>query len=302
MNNIDNDSMISKTNIIDVNADTFMTEVIEASKEKPIIVDFWAPWCEPCKQLTPILENAVKDQREKITLAKIDIDQNQDIAAQLRIQSIPTVYTFFEGKVADGFQGVKSNSEILEFVKKSASLSGPGEEVEALLLSSQQKIEERNWAAASEISQNILQIDPENQIGLGTLIRSMIGLNKFNEVKEIIDALAVEIRNSKPVLDALSTLDASEKAFKARENIQALKQHLKKDPENLEYLLDMSIALFGNNEIEASFEMLLKSIKINREWKDQAARKQLLEFFKSAGFEAEETINARRKLATLLFS
>ena len=302
MNNIDNDSMISKTNIIDVNADTFMTEVIEASKEKPIIVDFWAPWCEPCKQLTPILENAVKDQREKITLAKIDIDQNQDIAAQLRIQSIPTVYTFFEGKVADGFQGVKSNSEILEFVKKSASLSGPGEEVEALLLSSQQKIEERNWAAASEISQKILQIDPENQIGFGTLIRSMIGLNKFYEVKEIIDALAVEIRNSKPVLDALSTLDSSEKAFKARENIQALKEHLKKDPENLDYLLDMSIALFGNNDIEASFEILLKSIKINREWKDQAARKQLLEFFKSAGFEAEETINARRKLATLLFS
>ena len=292
----------SKTNIIDVNADTFMTEVIEASKEKPIIVDFWAPWCEPCKQLTPILENAVKDQREKITLAKIDIDQNQDIAAQLRIQSIPTVYTFFEGKVADGFQGVKSNSEILEFVKKSASLSGPGEEVEALLSSSQQKIEERNWAAASEISQKILQIDPENQIGFGTLIRSMIGLNKFNEVKEIIDALDDEIKNSKPVLDALSTLDASEKAFKARENIQALKEHLKKDPENLDYLLDMSIALFGNNEIEASFEMLLKSIKINREWKDQAARKQLLEFFKSAGFEAEETINARRKLATLLFS
>ena len=302
MNNIDNDSMISKTNIIDVNADTFMTEVIEASKEKPIIVDFWAPWCEPCKQLTPILENAVKDQREKITLAKIDVDQNQDIAAQLRIQSIPTVYTFFEGKVADGFQGVKSNSEILEFVGKSVSLLGPGEEVEALLLSSQQKIEERNWAAVSEISQKILKIDPENQIGFGTLIRSMIGLNKFNEVKEIIDPLAVEIRNSKPVLEALSTLDASEKAFKARENIQALKEHLKKDPENLDYLLDMSIALFGNNEIEASFEMLLKSIKINREWKDQAARKQLLEFFKSAGFEAKETINARRKLATLLIS
>ena len=302
MNNNNNDSIISKTNIIDVNANTFMTDVIEASKEKPIIVDFWAPWCEPCKQLTPLLENAVKDQREKIILAKIDIDQNQDIAAQLRIQSIPTVYTFFEGKVADGFQGVKSNSEILEFVKKSVSLLGPGEEVEALLSSSQQKIEERNWAAASEISQKILQIDPENQIGFGTLIRSMIGLNKFNEVKETIDALAIEIRNSKPVLDALSTLDASEKAFKARENIQALKEHLKKDPENLDYLLDMSIALFGNNEIEASFEMLLKSIKINREWKDQAARKQLLEFFKSAGFEAKETINARRKLATLLFS
>ena len=302
MNNTNDDSIISKTNIIDVNADTFMTDVIEASKEKPIIVDFWAPWCEPCKQLTPLLENAVKDQREKLTLAKIDIDQNQDIAAQLRIQSIPTVYTFFEGKVADGFQGVKTNSEILEFVKKSANLLGPGEEVEALLSSAQQKIEERNWSDASDIAQKILQLDPESHIGFGALIRSMIGLNKFTEVKEIIDALAIEIKNSKPVIDALSSLDASEKAFKAKENIQVLKENLKKEPENLDFLLEMAIALFGNNEIEASFNMLLKSINIDREWQDQAARKQLLEFFTSAGLEAKETISARRKLATLLFS
>ena len=302
MNNTDNDSIISKTNIIDVNVDTFMTDVIEASKEKPIIVDFWAPWCEPCKQLTPLLENAVKDQREKIILAKIDIDQNQDIAAQLRIQSIPTVYTFFEGKVADGFQGVKTKSEILEFVKKSANLLGPGEEVQFLLSSAQKNIEERNWSEASDIAQKILQYDPKNFIGFGTLIRSMIGLNKFTEVREVFDALAIEIKNSKPVIDALSSLDASEKAFKAKENIQVLKENLKKDPENLDFLLEMAIALFGNNEIEASFNMLLKSIAIDREWKDQAARKQLLEFFTSAGFEAEETINARRKLAKLLFS
>ncbi len=302
MNNIDKDSMISKTNIIDVNADTFMTDVIEASKEKPIIVDFWAPWCEPCKQLTPLLENAAKDQSEKLTLAKVDIDQNQDIAAQLRIQSIPTVYTFFEGKVVDGFQGAKTNSEILEFVKKSANLSGPGEEVEALLASAQQKIEERNWSEALNIAQKILQFDPESQIGFGNLIRSMIGLNKFKEVREIIDALDSKIKNSKPVTDALLSLSASEKAFKAKENIQVLKENLKKDPQNLDYLLEMAIALFGNNEIEASFDMLLRSIKIDREWKEQKARKQLLEFFTSAGFEAEETINARRKLATLLFS
>jgi len=302
MNNTDNDSMISKTNIIDVNADTFMTDVIEASKDKPIIVDFWAPWCEPCKQLTPLLENAVKDQKEKLILAKIDIDKNQDIAAQLRIQSIPTVYTFFEGKVADGFQGVKTNSEILEFVKKSANLSGPGEEVQVMISNAQQNIEERNWSEAFNIAQKILQLDPESHIGFGTLIRSMIGLNKFTEVREIIDALAIEIKNSKPVVNALSSLEASEKAFEAKENIEALKENLKKDPENLDILLQMAIALFGNNEIEASFNMLLKSINIDREWKDQAARKQLLEFFTSAGFEAVETINARRKLATLLFS
>lgn len=302
MNNINQDNKISKTNIIDVNSETFMTDIIEASKDKPIIVDFWAPWCEPCKQLTPLLENAVKDQKEKLTLAKIDIDQNQDIAAQLRIQSIPTVYTFFEGKVADGFQGVKTNSEILEFVKKAANLAGPGEKVEALLLSAQQNIEQRNWSEAADIAQKILQLDPENHTGFGVLIRSMIGLNKFMEVKEMIDELAVEIKNSKSVTDALSSLDASEKAFKAKANIEVLKENLKKNPENLDFLLEMAIALFGNNEIEASFDMLLKSIDIDKEWKDQAARKQLLEFFKSAGFEAKETINARRKLAKLLFS
>ncbi len=302
MNNIDNYSIISKTNVIDVSTDTFMTDVIEASKDKPIIVDFWAPWCEPCKQLTPLLEKAVKDQNEKITLAKIDIDQNQDIAAQLRIQSIPTVYTFFEGKVADGFQGIKTNSEILEFVKKSANLLGPGEEMQDLLSGAQQNIEERNWDEALDIAQKLLQLDPENHIGFGILVRSMIGLNKFTEVREIIDTLDVEIKNSKPVTDAFSSLDSSEKAFKAKENIEVLKDNLKNDPENLNFLLEMAIALFGNDEIEASFNMLLKSINIDREWKDQAARKQLLEFFKSAGIEAEETIAARRKLARLLFS
>ena len=290
------------TNIKDVNTDNFMNDVIEASKDKPIIVDFWAPWCEPCKQLGPLLENAVKDQKENLTLAKIDIDQNQEIAAQLRIQSIPTVYTFFEGKVVDGFQGSKTNSEILEFVKKSASLLGPGEEVENFVSMAKLAIEKRNWNESTEIAQKILDIDPENHIGFASLIKSMIGLNQFSDVREIIDALAIEIRGSKPVTEALMSLEPSEKAFKAKENIEELEKKLENDPENLDSLLEMAIALYGKGEIAKSFELLLKSIDIDREWNDQVARKQLLEFFTSAGFEATETIDARRKLASLLFS
>jgi putative thioredoxin len=291
----------SKSNIKDINANEFMADVIEASSEKPIIVDFWAPWCEPCKQLTPLLENTVIKYKEKITLAKVNIDENQEIAAQLRIQSIPTVYTFYEGKVVDGFQGAKSNSEILDYVKKSASLSGPGEEVENLITMGKDAIEIRNWNEAGEIAQNILSVDPKNEEAFGFLIKSLIGLNKFVEVRELEEALEPDIKKSKVISEILLTIDVAEKAFKAKESLEGLKLKLDKDPDNLEYLLEIAIALFGNGEIEASFEMLLKSIKIDKEWKEQAARKQLLEFFSSVGFDSKETISARRKLATLLF-
>ena len=300
---MNNDDLISTTsNIINVNEDTFMSEVVEISKTKPVIVDFWAPWCEPCKTLTPLLEDAVNGFREKLILAKIDIDQNQNIAAQLKIQSIPTVYTFYEGKVVDGFQGAKPKSEVIEFVKKSASLLGPGQEIEDLILSAKEFIELRDWNNSFDTSQKILAKDPENHTGFGILIRSMIGLDKFNETKEMIDNLALEIKNSKPVEEAISLLKISEKAFKAKENIEDLEKKLRQEPDNLDCLLQMAIALFGIGKIEDSFEMLLKSIKIDKNWNEQAARKQLLEFFSSAGIEAKETISARKKLASLLFS
>ena len=290
-----------KNNIKDINASEFMEDVIEASSQKPVIVDFWAPWCEPCKQLTPLLESAVINYNEKLTLAKVNIEENQEIAAQLRIQSIPTVYTFYEGKVVDGFQGLKTNSEILEYVKKSASLSGPGVEVENLISMAGDAVETRNWEDLGEIAQSILSSDPKNEEGFGFLIKSLIGLNKFSEVREIQEALEPDIKNSKVVSEILLTIDVAEKAFKAKESLEGLKLKLKEDPENLDYMHEIAIALFGNGEIEASFDMLLKSIKIDKEWKDQSARKQLLEFFSSVGFDAKETITARRKLAALLF-
>ena len=291
----------AKNNIKDINANEFMEDVIEASSKKPVIVDFWAPWCEPCKQLTPLLEGAATNYNEKLTLAKVNIEENQEIAAQLRIQSIPTVYTFYEGKVVDGFQGLKTNSEILEYVKKSASLSGPGVEVENLISMARDAVETRNWKDLCEIAQGILSLDPKNAEGFGFHIKSLIGLNKFSEVRDIQEALEPEIKNSKTVSEILLTIDVAEKAFKAKESLEVLKLKLKEYPEDLDYLHEIAIALFGNGEIEASFEMLLKSIKIDKEWKDQSARKQLLEFFSSVGFDAKETIIARRKLATLLF-
>ena len=300
---MENNDLISTTrNIINVNEETFMSEVVEVSKKMPVIVDFWAPWCEPCKTLTPLLEDAVRGYIEKLVLAKIDIDKNQNIAAQLKIQSIPTIYTFYEGKVVDAFQGSKSKSDIIEFVKKTASLLGPGQEVEDLILSAKELLEARDWNNSLEISQKILEKDPENHIGFGMLIRSMIGLDKFNDTKELFNNLTSEIKNSKPVKEAISLLEISEKAFEAKGNIEDLEKKLKQEPENLDYLLQMAIALFGIGQIENSFEMLLKSIRIDKDWNEKAARKQLLEFFSTAGIEAKETISARKKLASILFS
>ena len=302
MDIIENNNVGTSQIIKDVNVDNFMQDVIEASKQKPIVVDFWAPWCEPCKQLTPLLEAAVLENKDKLILAKIDIDKNQEIAAQLKIQSIPTVYAFFEGKVVDGFQGAQSKSEILKFIQKLTNLVGPGEDVEALQDLIKSALEKREWNEAMEYAQNILTIDEENKIAFGALMRSMIGLNQFEDVREMNEALSPTIKESKPVIEAYSLLETSEKAFKATKNIQSFQTKLNENPNDLDVMLEMAVALYGKGSISESFDLLLRSIEKDSQWSEQAARKQLLEFFNTTGFEAEETILARRKLASLLFS
>ena len=302
MDIIENNNEGTSQIIKDVNVDNFMQDVIEASNEKPIVVDFWAPWCEPCKQLTPLLEAAVLENKDKLILAKIDIEKNQEIAAQLKIQSIPTVYAFFEGKVVDGFQGIQSKSEIQKFIQKLISLVGPGEDIEVLQNLIKSGLEKREWNEVMEYAQNILTIDQENKIAFGALMRSMIGLNQFEDVREMNEALSPTIRESKPVIDAYSLLETSEKAFEATKDIQIFQTKLNENPNDLDVMLEMAVALYGKGSISESFDLLLRSIEKDSQWSEQAARKQLLEFFNTTGFEAEETILARRKLASLLFS
>ena len=302
MDIIENNNEGTSQIIKDVNVDSFMQDVIEASNEKPIVVDFWAPWCEPCKQLTPLLEAAVLENKDKLILAKIDIEKNQEIAAQLKIQSIPTVYAFFEGKVVDGFQGIQSKSEIQKFIQKLISLVGPGEDIEALQDLIKSGLEKREWNEVMEYAQNILTIDQENKIAFGALMRSMIGLNQFEDVREMNEALSTTIRESKPVIEAYSLLEVSEKAFEATKNLQTFQAKLNENPNDLDVMLEMAVALYGKGSISESFDLLLRSIEKDSQWSEQAARKQLLDFFNTTGFEAEETILARRKLASLLFS
>ena len=289
-------------NVKDVDANNFMSEVIERSKERPVIVDFWAPWCAPCKQLAPILEKAVSLAKDKISLVKINIDENQSIAAQLQIQSIPTVYAFFQGQVADGFQGNVAESEINDFVKKITNLVGPGQEVEELLASLNISLKNNDWDNAKSLASDILKIDNNNKEAFVGLIESHIGLKEFDEAKEIVTSLDENLKNDGMILDVINKIEITEKAFLASSEIEPLRKKLKENPNDLQFNLELAIALFGGGNVMEAYDLLISSIKKDSNWKEQAARKQLLEFFQTAGLNSEEAKIARRKLSSILFS
>ena len=292
----------NSSNIKDVDASNFMDEVIQKSQEKPVIVDFWAPWCGPCKQLAPVLEKAVSIAKDKISLVKINIDENQSIAGQLQIQSIPTVYAFYQGQVADGFQGNVSESEINNFVKKVLSLTGPGQEVEELLVSLKNSLDQMDWNSAKGIANEVIKIDSNNINALSGLIEADLGLKRFDEAKKIANSLQEDIKKDKTILEVINKIEISEKAFLASSEIEPLKQKLKENPDDLQLSLELAIALFGGGNIMEAYELLLESIEKDSEWNEQAARKQLLAFFQTAGLNSEEAKIARRKLSSILFT
>ena len=300
--NEDSNEVIVKEEIKNVSSEDFVREVVEASKEKPIVVDFWAPWCSPCKQLAPILEREVLNANGKISLVKVNIDESQSIAAQLQIQSIPTVYVFYQGQVVDGFQGNIQESEIKSFISKATSLSGPGKEIEELLVILSTCIENNDWERAIDISSEIIDSDKKNIEAHVALIKSYVSLKKFAEAKEFITSIPKDLLSENKINDAIQSIEISEKSFLAVDQLGSLREKVNKNPNDLQLKLDLSIALFGNNQIEESFNLLLSSIQIDRDWNDQASRKQLLVFFQTLGLNSVEVKVARRKLSAILFS
>ena len=300
--NEDSNEVIVNEEIKNVSSEDFVREVVEASKEKPIVVDFWAPWCSPCKQLAPILEREVLNANGKISLVKVNIDESQSIAAQLQIQSIPTVYVFYQGQVVDGFQGNIQESEIKSFISKATSLSGPGKEIEELLVILNTCIENNEWERAIDISSEIIDSEQKNIEAHVALIKAYISLKKFAEAKEFITSIPKDLLSENKINDAIQSIEISEKSFLAVDQLGSLREKVNKNPDDLQLKLDLSIALFGNNQIEESFDLLLSSIQIDRDWNDQASRKQLLEFFQTLGLNSDEVKVARRQLSAILFS
>ena len=284
--------------IIDINQDQFVEEVIEKSKTTPVIVDFWAPWCGPCKQLTPILENLVNKKNGKVILAKINVDENQGIAGQLNIQSIPTVYGFVEGKPVDAFQGAQPESKIEEMIDKLID-AAPGNEVPKLLEEADNLFKDQKVEEAQKIYEALVGMDPGNPKVIGGLLRCLVQLKKYDDAKEMMDSLDDETLKNEEILKInklITNLDKDKDG-----DIEELKLLVANDPNNKEKRFDLAEKYLSSSETELGFNELLIIFEKDPKWNDEAAKKKLLEYFDLLGLNDPNVLEARKKLSSLMF-
>jgi putative thioredoxin len=290
------------TTPIDVNMDNFMAEVIDGSAKMPIVVQFWAPWCGPCKQLGPLLEKVVAAAKGKVKMVRINIDENQQIAQQMRVQSVPTVYGFFNGQPVDGFAGAQPESTLKQFIDKLVAAGGSGPDIAAMVEAANSLLETQDYDNAMAQYHEIMAADPESPDGLAGMIRCMVGMKDIDGAREIVDQLDDEFRDKPAMVIAIDSLELAEKVAGAAGGLAQARAAVDADPNDLAARQELALALFATGEQAESMEQLLESIRIDRAWNDAAARMQLLEFFKTLGPANRDVMAARRKLSTLLFA
>ncbi|MEC7614455.1 MAG: thioredoxin [Pseudomonadota bacterium] len=303
-NNSEDVSMNGNSLIIDVITDNFMTDVIEQSKETPVIVDFWAPWCEPCKQLTPIIERIIKEKNGKVILAKMNIDESPEVAQQLKIQSIPAVMAFNDGQPIDGFIGVQSEKNIIEFVNKISSLKNSST-IEENISAGKKYMNEGDIETATLVFSEILKIEPDNISAKSLLARCFIKNDQLNDAEKIINSLPVGAESNQDYISVRSELEIFKNAKNnpiSDNEEQELRNNIDKEPENYQLRLDLSKILMAKGENEEAINQLLRIIEVNPKWNDGEARKQLIEIFNILGNENILVTEGRKKLSSMLFS
>ena len=284
----------------------FAKDVIEASRTVPVIVDFWAPWCGPCKTLQPMIEKVVKEAKGAVKLVKIDIDKNQMLAQQLRIQSIPAVYAFFGGRPVDGFMGAVPESQVKAFVDKliqaaGGAAGGAGNEIAELLEHAKAAVAENDMETAAQIYSEILGVDPENVPALAGLARYHLHAGDYEQATTLLDQVPAKEKNHADVVAIRATIDLAAKAKEAGP-VDDLKAKAAAYPKDFQSRLDLALAYWAGGQKQEAIDELLAMIKADRNWNEAAARAQLLKFFEALGFADPLAVDGRKRLSTLLFS
>ena len=284
------------TNIIDINESEFNEKVIEASNEKLIVVDFWAPWCGPCKQLTPILEKSVKNSNDKITLVKINIDENQQIAAQLRIQSIPTVYAFKDKQIVNAFQGMLPETQIVDFLEKCLG-SKINEDFTEFYKQIEKNVSESKFEETKNILLEFISKNSEEVKAISIYLECLIELKQFEEVETFVSSLEPNIKDTEEINKIIKKLDII-KSNLTGPDIGVLLDKLNKNPENINIIIEIADKYFSMQEYEKSFDLLIANYSKNK----NKVKEKMVQFFEVLGNTNEYTITYRKKLSQLMFA
>ena len=283
------------------NTQNFMRDVIEPSRQQPVIVDFWAPWCGPCKQLGPALEKVVKQANGKVRMVKINIDENPQLAQQMRIQSIPAVFAFVNGQPVDGFMGTLPESQLKQFVDRLGGQGSMAEEIEAALTDARAAFDAGDIQTAAQIFTQVLQADRENIGAIAGLMRCQMAAGDLENAQATLALVPPAKANDPEILSVTAQLEMALNPVDLSE-IGQLKTRIERDPDDFQARIDLAVLLNGAGERAEATDHLIYVIKKMRNWNDEAARKQLVKFFEAWGPKDEFTLAGRRKLSSVLFS
>jgi putative thioredoxin len=292
--------------VIDGDQKTFMQDVVEASRQVPVLVDFWATWCGPCKTLTPVLEKVVRAAGGRVRLVKIDIDKNRQLVQQLAqiglpMQSVPTVAAFWQGQIADLFQGALPESDVKKFIENLLKTAGGQMPSADLIGEAKELFEAQDFSGALEIYAALAQQEPENAEAFAGLARCLIALGEEEQAKNMLDGLDAKLKAHPEITGVRAQIELAEAGRAAQAKFGVFEARLAANPDDHEARIELAVALNAADKRAEAAQQLLDAIKRDRAWNDEAARKQLLKFFEAWGFDDPAALKARRGLSALLF-